>query len=148
MGVRWLVCNVRKGTRWLYRGYTWQRLVQSSVQSFEGAPCRALRELRAELCAELRAELWWSSVQSFGGAPCRALRELRAELHQRLYQKLCQKFCTKLCQKLYRKLYQSLYTKLCQRLSTKPPQSSTRSSTKALHGAPSKPCTEFHQSFA
>src|SRR6266568_3187841 len=41
MGVRWLVCNVRNGTRWLYRGYTWQRLVQSSVQSFEGAPCRA-----------------------------------------------------------------------------------------------------------
>src|SRR6266705_1701093 len=117
MGVRWLVCNVRKGTRWLYRGYTWQRLVQSSVQSFEGAPCRALRELRAELCAELRAELggapcralvelraelWWSSVQSFEGVPCRALRELRAELHQRLYQKLCQKLCTKLRQKLYR----------------------------------------------
>src|SRR6266700_997562 len=41
MGVRWLVCNVRNGTRWLYRGYTWQRLVQSSVQSIEGAPCRA-----------------------------------------------------------------------------------------------------------
>src|SRR6266566_1662790 len=115
MGVRWLICNVRKGTRWLYRGYTWQRLVQSfvqsSVQSFGGAPCRAL--------VELRAELWWSSVQSFGGAPCRALVELRAELHQRLYQKLCQKLCTKLRQKLYRKLYQSLYTKLCQRLSTK-----------------------------
>src|SRR6266704_1118952 len=41
MGVRWLVCNVRKGSRWLYRGYTWQRLIQSSVQSFKGAPCRA-----------------------------------------------------------------------------------------------------------
>jgi len=49
------------------------------VQSFGGIPCRALRELRAELSgAPCRA--WWSSVQSFGGAPCRALREFRAEL--------------------------------------------------------------------
>ena len=60
----------------------------SSMQGFEGAPCKVLRELRAELCAEHRPELWWNSVQSFEGAPCRALvglcagllRELRAEL--------------------------------------------------------------------
>jgi hypothetical protein len=41
------------------------------VQSFSGAPCRAL--------VELRIELWWSSMQSFKGAPCRALRGLCIE---------------------------------------------------------------------
>ena len=41
------------------------------MQSFGGAPCRAL--------VELRAELWWSSMQSFKGAPYRALRGLCIE---------------------------------------------------------------------
>jgi len=42
------------------------------MQSFEGAPYRAL--------VELRAGLWWSTVQGFSRAPCRALTELRVEL--------------------------------------------------------------------
>jgi len=42
------------------------------VQSFNGAPCRAL----VELCVEF----WWSSMQSFKGALCKALVELHAGL--------------------------------------------------------------------
>src|SRR6266446_1555709 len=92
MGARWLLCNVRKGTRWLYRGYTWQRLVQSSVLSFGGTPCRALRELRAEL---------------------------HQRLYQKLCQKLCTKLCQKLYRKLYQSLYTKLCQRLSTQSSTR-----------------------------
>src|SRR6266568_2276727 len=96
MGVRWLVCNVRNGTRWLYRGYTWQRLVQSSVQSFEGAPCRAppkalpealpeplhealpeaLYEAPSKLYTELHQSSARSSIKALHGAPSKPCTEL------------------------------------------------------------------------
>src|SRR6266576_3845133 len=96
MGVRWLVCNVRKGTRGLYRGYTWQRLVQSSVQSFEGAPCRAppkalpealpealhealpeaLHEAPSKLYTELHQSSARSSIKALRGAPSKPCTEL------------------------------------------------------------------------
>src|SRR6266704_2693252 len=88
MGVRWLVCNVRNGTRWLYRGYTWQRLVQSSVQSFEGAPCRAppkplpealpeaLHEAPSKLYTELHQSSARSSIKALHGAPSKPCTEL------------------------------------------------------------------------
>src|SRR6266704_793148 len=73
MGVRWLVCNVRKGTRWLYRGYTWQRLVQSSVQSSARgslqSPLKALHGAPPKLCTELHQSSARSSIKALHGAP-------------------------------------------------------------------------------
>src|SRR6266566_529924 len=88
MGVRWLVYNVRNGTRWLYRGYTWQRLVQSSMQSFKGAPCRAppkalpealpeaLHEAPLKLYTELHQSSARSSIKALHGAPLKPCTEL------------------------------------------------------------------------
>src|SRR6266567_3388851 len=91
MGVRWLVCNVRNGTRWLYRGYTWQRLVQSSVQSFEGAPCRAPPKALPEALPEALHEALPEALQ-------KALPEpLHKALPEALYE-APSKLCTELPQ--------------------------------------------------
>src|SRR6266576_1962893 len=112
MGVRWLVCNVRKGTRWLYRGYTWQRLVQSSVQSFEGAPCRAppkalpealpeaphkavpvpLHKALPEALYEAPSKLYTGLHQSSARSSIKALHGAPSKLYAELYQSSTQSF--------------------------------------------------------
>src|SRR6266704_1235593 len=90
-GVRWLVCNVRKGTRWLYRGYTWQRLVQSSVQSFEGAPCRAPPKALPEALLEALHEALPEALQKALLEPLhKALPEALYEPPSKLYTELHQ----------------------------------------------------------
>ena len=120
------------------------------MQSFGGTPCRALRELRAELWwnsvqgfegAPCRA--WWSSVQSFGGAPCRALRGLRREPLAELCVEALVKLSVELLAKLRAELLAKLLVEPLVELCTELPQSSAWSSTKALHGAPPKLCTEL-----
>src|SRR6266704_1958200 len=101
MGVRWLICNVRKGTRWLYRGYTWQRLVQSSVQSFEGAPCRAPPKALPEASSEALHEALPEALQKALPEPLHkalpeALYEAPSKLYTELYTELYQSF-TALC---------------------------------------------------
>src|SRR6266576_3995007 len=110
MGVRWLVCNVRKGTRWLYRGYTWQRLVQSSVQSFEGAPCRAPPKALPEALPEA----------------------LHKALPEALHEALPEALQKALLEPLHKALPEALHeapSEPCTEL----PQSSTRSSLKGEH---------------
>src|SRR6266566_9659173 len=123
MGVRWLVCNVRNGTRWLYRGYTWQRLMQSSIQSFKGAPCRAPPKALPEALPEA----------------------LHKALPEALHEALPEALQKALLEPLHKALPEALY-EAPSKLYTELHQSSTRSSIKALHGAPSKPCTELPQS--
>src|SRR6266566_8666988 len=87
MGVRWLVCNVRNGTRWLYRGYTWQRL----VQSFEGAPCRAPPKALPEALPEALHEALPEALQKALPEPLhKALPEALYEPPSKLYTELHQ----------------------------------------------------------
>src|SRR6266702_275746 len=127
MGVRWLVCNVRNGTRWLYRGYTWQRLVQSSVQSFEGAPCRAPPKALPEALPEALHEALPEALQKALPEPLhKALPEALYEAPSKLY--------TELHQSSARSSIKALHgapSKPCTEL----PQSSTRSSLKGEHTA-------------
>src|SRR6266571_3943416 len=92
----------------------------SSVQGFEGAPCRALMDFGQGFVQ--------SSVQSFGGAPCRALRGLRREP----LAELCVEALVKLSVELLAKLRAELLAKLL-----------VEPFGGALHGAPSKLCTEL-----
>src|SRR6266699_3076040 len=93
MGVRWLVCNVRKGTRWLYRGYTWQRLVQSSVQSFEGAPYRAPPKALPEALPEALHEALPEALQKALPEPLhKALPEALYDAPSKLCTELPQSF--------------------------------------------------------
>src|SRR6266568_2794456 len=133
MGVRWLVCNVRKGTRWLYRGYTWQRLVQSSVQSFEGAPCRAPPKALLEALPEALHEASPEALQKA------LLEPLHKALPEALYEAPS---------KLYMELHKSSARSSMKALHGTPSELCTRSSIKALHGTPSMLCTELHQSSA
>ena len=129
MGVRWLVCNVRNGTRWLYRGYTWQRLVQSSVQSFEGAPCRAPPKALPEALPEALHEALPEALQKALPEPLhKALPEALYEAPSKLY--------TELHQSSARSSIKALHgapSKPCTEL----PQSSTRSSLKGAYSSAS-----------
>ena len=75
------------------------------MQSFKGAPCRAL----VEFCVEL----WWSSMQSFKGAlhgaPLKALLEA---LPKTLYKALPEPLHKALSEVLY-KAPSKLYIELC-----------------------------------
>src|SRR6266567_1108080 len=131
MGVRWLVCNVRNGTRWLYRGYTWQRLVQSSVQSFEGAPCRAPPKALPEALPEALHEALPEALHE-------ALPEaLHEALPEALHEALPEALQKALPEPLHKALPEALY-EAPSKLYTELHQSSARSSLKALRGAPSK----------
>ena len=86
------------------------------MQSFDGAPCRALRGLHreplAELCIEALVKL---SVELLAKLRAELLAKLRAELLAKLLVKPLVELCTEL------------------------PQSSARNSLKALHGALHEP---------
>src|SRR6266571_5122102 len=113
MGVRWLVCNVRNGTRWLYRGYTWQRLVQSSVQSFKGAPCRASPKALPEALPEALHEALPEALhKALPEALQKALPEALYEPPLKLYTELHQsstRSSLKALRGALSKLYAELY---------------------------------------
>ena len=109
--------------------------MQSPVQSFGGAPCRALRGLRREPLAKL-------CVKALVKLSVELLAKLRAELLAKLLVEPLVELCTELPQSSAWSSTKALHgvpPKLCTDLH----QSSARNSLKALHGAPSKLCTEL-----
>src|SRR6266702_8488489 len=97
----------------------------NSVQSFGGAPCRALRGLRREPLAKL-------CVKALVKLSVELLAKLRAEFLAKLLVEPLVELCIELPQSSARNSLKALHgapPKLCTELH----QSSTRSSTKALH---------------